>query len=304
MKKIILIIILACAFASASYAQASYDSVASFTAKTTIGVTDIFPFQTKVANKYTWRKITGASMWDRITDTTEARITTLLNASNSWNGINNFDGATFNSGSHGKVLFNGDSVVVTTSIWALWLQRYSASAIIGNYNAPFFNIYARTFTIVNAYGNDSASITYDDSTLTFSKNVEIPNLTITDEFIMDSSSNFNSIIYKYKLFSIPNTGDTIMTFTTREPFVELDLPGNVTPGISRFDMSKATLGQIVRIFNGEVSYTVILKDYVGNDDNLYLSANFTMGKNDIIELMCISPTKGSQIWVEVSRSNN
>src|SRR5574343_2076973 len=36
---------------------------------------------------------------------------------NTWAGIQTFNGATFNSGSHGKVLFNGDSVVITTSLW-------------------------------------------------------------------------------------------------------------------------------------------------------------------------------------------
>ncbi|EFK95510.1 hypothetical protein LDC_2476 [sediment metagenome] len=280
------------------YATSPADSVASFTDKTTIGVTDITPLQTKVANKYTWRKITGLNLWNQITDTTEARITTLLGASNSWNGINDFDGATFNSGSHGKVTFS-DSAIFTSRTEVGTLYPYNATSFIGDAGDPFLRIYSKNFVLINSGGTDSAYINIGSG-----GEIEIPRLTVTEQFIMDSSSSLNSIIYTYKKFEVPNTGDTIMTFTTKEPFVELDLPGNVTPGISRFDITGAAKGQVVRIYNGEASYTIILEDYVSGDDNLYLSANFTMGTNDVIELMCIDPSVSAQKWIEISRSNN
>jgi hypothetical protein len=297
-------IILVILLSAVCFGQASYDSVAAFTAKTTISLTDIFPFQTKVTNKYTWRKITGASMWDRITDTTEARITTLLNASNSWNGINNFDGATFNSGSHGKVLFNGDSVVCTTQMFTHGIQRTQASSMIGRFDVPFFNIYSKTFTIVNPGGNDSAQVSYDDSTITFSKNISMPNLTITGTVNMDSGTVFNTFVLGIDAYSPITVADTIITFPVGQvPIAAFILPGNLTDGISRITGTAFTNGQIIVLRNATVPYTILLKDRVGGDDNLYLEGNFTMGYNDIITLMCIAE-EPALAWVEVSRSNN
>ena len=283
------------------YAQATYDSVAAFTAKTTIGLTDIFPFQTKVSNKYTWRKITGASMWDRITDTTEARITTLLNASNSWNGINNFDGAIFNSGSHGTVLFNGDSVVCTTQMWTHGIQRYSASSIIGRNTAPFFNVYAKTFTVINTAETDSATISIDAS-----GKISIPSLVITQTMSIDSSASFNVIAYTPHEYTVPNIGDTILTLTSanRYSMIELDLPGNMNPGISRIYVQGAQKGMVLRLYNMDASYAAKFNDYVGNDDNLYLSAGFDFGQYDYLELMCVVESIIGQTWIETGRSNN
>src|SRR3990167_594267 len=285
-------------------AQVTYDSTANFTSKTTFGANDIIGFQTKVANKYAWRKMIFSNFWSQARDTTEARITTLLNASNSWNGINNFDGATFNAGSHGKVFFNGDSVVCTTQMWTHGIQRTQASSIIGRNTAPFFNIYANTFTIINDAGNDSASIKYNDSTITFSKNVSVPNINISESFTMDSGTVFNTFVLGVDAYSPITVADTIITFPVGQvPIAAFILPGNLTDGISRITGTAFTNGQIIVLRNATVPYTILLKDYVSGDDNLYLAGNFTMGYNDIITLMCIAE-EPALAWVEVSRSNN
>jgi len=296
-------IILAILLSAVCFGQASYDSVAAFTAKTTIGVTDIFPFQTKVANKYTWRKITGQSMWDRITDTTEARITTLLNASNSWNGINNFDGATFNAGAHGTVTF-GDSVVSLATTRLHQMRRYNAVSNIAAATEPMNNVYAKAFVVINDTENDSCVIFYDDSTLTFSKDISMPNLTITETVSMDSGTVFNTFVLGIDAYSPITVADTIITFPVGQvPIAAFILPGNLTDGISRITGTAFTNGQIIVLRNATVPYTILLKDYVSGDDNLYLAGNFTMGYNDILTLMCIAE-EPALAWVEVSRSNN
>jgi len=306
MKRITILLMIICSLTLEIIQAQTFDSLANKTAVTTINSTDLIAVQRKLANKYKNYKMTGLSLWNWVTAIIDTNETALLNASNSWNGINNFDGATFNSGSHGKVLFNGDSVVCTTQMFTHGIQRTQASSMIGRFDVPFFNIYSKTFTIVNPAGNDSAQVSYDDSTITFSKGISMPNLTITETVTIDSGAAFNVLNFTPHGYAVPNVGDTIMTLTgaNKKSFIILDLPGNITPGISNLDIDGASQGMVIRLVNNEASYTIILKDIVGNDDNLYLSANFTMGLLDYIELMCIDDGVDSQQWFETSRSNN
>lgn len=290
-----------CLLPEITYAQPTYDSVAAFTAKTTIGVTDIFPFQTKVSNKYTWRKITGASMWDRITDTTEARITALLAASNSWAGINNFDGATFNADAHGKVTF-ADSVVSATLLnFFAGIFPYNATSFVGSASNPYLRMYSKNFVLVNTAGTDSVYISIDAN-----GKVSIPSLTVTETMSIDSSASFDVIAYTPHEYTVPNIGDTILTLTStnRYSMIELDLPGNMNPGISRIYVQGAQKGMVLRLYNMDASYAAKFNDYVGNDDNLYLSAGFDFGQYDYLELMCVVESIIGQTWIETGRSNN
>ena len=61
---------------------------------------------------------------------------------------------------------------------------------------------------------------------------------------------------------------------------------------------------ILKMYNGDASYSIIFEDIVSGDDNLYLTANMTLGTYDYIELLCVDASKGAQKWIEMSRSNN
>lgn len=279
------------------------DSVAAFTDKTTIGLTDIFPFQTKVSNKYTWRKITGANMFNRITDTTEARVTALLAASNSWTGINNFDGATFNADAHGVVTFN-DSVVMGSAALPFYATRVyplGTGGFIGTAAKYYTSMYANSFVVMNSGGTDSVVINVNDDGA-----LSIPNLTVTETVTIDSAASFNVLAFEPHSFSIPNTTDTILTITSADRYsvIMLDLPGDVTPGISRIYVEGAQKGMVLRIYNDDAIGYCIFKDFVDSDDNLYMTANLTMNKYDYIEFMCVVESIIGQTWMETGRSNN
>ena len=293
------------------YAQPTYDSVASFTSVTSLGATDIIPMQIKVSNKYTWRKITGASLWSRMRDTTQAQLTSFKDLSNSWNGINNFDGATFNSGSHGGVVFDDSVTFTSNQVRFEYIRRYDAQSSIGLGSAPFDRIYANWFLATNPEGNDSVSISYDDSTLTFTMpatgTLEIPNLTITQSVMVDSGAGFRQIIYEPNGVSGISTTDTTLSLSSSQKYclALIDLAGNTSsPGISYFNITGATIGYTIRLVDVDVNFVITLKDFVGNDDNLYLTADLTLSQYDFLELMCIDETVGDQIWIETGRSNN
>ena len=290
-------IILVILLSTVCFGQASYDSVAAFTSKTTISLTDIFPFQTKVANKYTWRKITGTSMWDRITDTTEARITTLLNASNSWNGINNFDGATFNSGSHGKVIYADSVWQQTGSHYVNWMvPSTSPTGTVGTVGIPYYRMYSKGFVPMNPEGNDSCVISYDDSTLTFDKTIQAAEI-----------KGLSTISHTDLVYSVPDVADSVDTVGYAN-VVLFSLPGANMTNLETIVMSDIPTGSAhIVIFKAQSSdppYTVTLQDRDGtnsSDGNLELSGDFTLTEDDPIKLMYI---EGEGVWYEISESDN
>lgn len=304
MKKIILMIglvLIVYSLQPETIKAQTYDSLASFTAVTSLNATDLMPMQIKVSNKYKWRKITGASLWSRMRDTTQAQLTTLLNTSNSWNGINNFDGATFNSGSHGKVTFS-DSVIFASRTEIGSLYPYNATSFMGDQTDPFLRIYSKNFVLVNTAGTDSVVINVGTD-----GSLSIPNLTISGSMKIDSSATTDVMAFTPHSYTVPNTGDTILTLATanRYSLIELDLPGNMSPGISRLYVQGAQKGMIIRFYNGDASYSMEFEDLVGDDDNLYMAGDFaSMAKYDYIEFQCVVESIVGQTWIETGRSNN
>lgn len=283
-----------------NYCYAQTDTTLStITAVTTIGLTDYFPIQRDLSGTYTWRRITGQSMWDRITDTTEARITTLLNASNSWNGINNFDGATFNANAHGTVTFN-DSTKMGSAALPFYTQRLyplTTGGYIGTSSNPYTTMYANYFMIVNPTGapGDTVQISYDGINIKF-------NAPITGEI---DSLVVSTITANQSTYTIANITDSIITFdATNTSLVLLSTPGDVTsPGISKIADAYADIGKEVTIFNTSQTDTVLFKQYSAGDDNLFLAGNFYMGQNDVLVIQRVGILPGIS-WIEKSRSTN
>lgn len=285
-------------FTGDSHAQVTYDSTASFTSKTTIGATDIFGFQTKVSNKFAWRRMIGSNFWIQARDTTQAQITTLKNASNSWNGINNFDGATFNSGSHGGVTFQDSTTLQGTSYFSI-LMRRTSSSYIGTKALPIYSLSTIFLNVVNAAGTDSTVIYKDPIT----GDVVIPNLTVTETVTIDSGASLQTLILDETTYTPGTVADTVMNISNPRAYILCQLPGDITTGISALNIQGATAGQMLVFINNSASYIMKFNDFVGNDDNLILSANFALGYRDTIILMC-SGTAESPFWIEISRSNN
>ena len=250
----------------------------------------------------TWRYTLFSTFFSAIEDTADLYYPR-LSLSNTFTGINAFNGATFGAGAHGKVIFV-DSLVNTSGITYLNFGKpVSALAYWGSVAQPYNQVTARNFVVVNAEENDSAYINLDDSTISFTKALKL-----TDNISFDSASTFSVFNFEPHPYTIPTVGDTILTLTTSNLFscIELDLPGDLTPGISNFQIDTATKGMVLRIYNADALYDAYFVDLVGGDDNLYMSGNFTQtaGHYDFIEFQCVDATKGAQKWMQTSKSDN
>lgn len=225
-----------------------------------------------------------------------------LDSANTFSAIQTFNGANFAAGAHGTVTLS-DSVVIPGLLRSKKYDPYDATSTMGSSSNPMNQVWARSFYSPNQYGNDSVGFSYGDSTLTFTGNISMPSLTITESIMLDSGTVFNSFILGIDSHSPITVADTIATIDeVSPPLINLVLPGSMTTGISRLVIKPGSAGQIIVLRNGTVPYTYKLNDYIGNDDNLMLSADFTMGYNDTIVLMCI--VEDPQTWIEISRSNN
>lgn len=212
-------------------------------------------------------------------------------------------GATFSTGSNGTVDIQDSAL--TTGLWTNWLHARQAVTYIGSTTDPFFNVYSRNFVVVNPYENDSVYISYDDSTLSFNKAVSFPNLSITESVTIDSGATIGMFRLDQLTYNIPDVADTILKIplASAKSFIILNPPGNVT-NLNKFTLEGATIGTIVKIINADAFDTIALKDIVGNDDNLLLSADFTLGFYDSLDLLCVDDSPDAQIWIETARSNN
>lgn len=291
--KLIMFGLLLIAYCSPLYSQASYDSVAQFTDKSTIGITDIFPFQTKVANKYTWRKLTGANMFNRITDTTEARITALLAASNSWAGINNFDGATFNADAHGRVTF-GDSVSSATLLnFFAGIFPYNSTSFVGSAANPYLRMYSKNFVLVNSGGTDSAYINIVGG------KISMDSLEVTGEVDLPDSATFSGIALSEDNYQPTLTSDSIIVLTSISSSIVINPPGSMgSPGIEKITMTGAGNGQLLVVTNRQ-AVTIVFQDS-NADGNLYLATDFSMGQWGHLTLKYNSNILK---WIEVARSS-
>lgn len=288
MKKYIFITLLFL-LAYEAYPQVSLstrDSVTSFQP------IDLFWLQRKVTGSFVNRKVSWSYLRSNMIDYIDG-------LGNTWAATQTFSkGATFNAGSSAKVTIL-DSLIAT-SVYING-DPYNAGSRLGNLDKPFLVMYSKNFVIVNTAGTDSAYITLNSD-----GEISIPNLTVTEKMNIDSSATFDVLAFTPHSYTIPNIGDTILTIVTanRYSMLELDLPGNMTTGISRIYVQGAQKGMVLRIYNMDASYAAKIIDYNGNDDNMYLSADFDFGQYDYLELMCVVASIIGQTWIETGRANN
>jgi len=295
MKKLILILILLSTLPLFGQVRLStMDSI------TTFGIYDYSYWNALSGDAYLNRKVSWTAL-------RAAMIDYIDGLANTWALKQTFSsGATFSAGANGAVTFN-DSVVCIAGapLWVHWIQRVSPSSTIGSAAAPFFTIYANNFTVPNTEGNDSVSITYDDSTLTIDKAISFSGLTITESVGMDSGATFTGMILGNVEYTVSTAADSIITLTTYAPSVELILPADVTsPGISRLHVNEATKGQVIRLWNPGGAYVIAFTQSVADDDNLTMAGDDTLAYADNLTFQYIGLSGGKQIWMEVSRTDN
>lgn len=287
MKKIFLIVFLLL-LAYEAYPQIR---LSTMTEVTSLDTADLFWVNEFVTPNWVNRKLKWLNLRSNMIDYIEG-------LANTWAGIQTFNGATFNSGSHGKVLFNGDSVVITTSLWAHWLQRYAASSIIGNYNAPFFNVYAKTFTVINADETDSASISISST-----GKVAITDLLITETLSMDSAATLQALKLKPESYAIADVNDTVITTATLMSNMQLVLPGDVAMGIETINMDGVAAGHILIVYTTDIDDSVLIHEE--SDGNLKMAGDVWLRAGDNIAFMYIydQPALG-WYWMELWRKDN
>jgi len=290
MKKLIIILLMLLALPTYSQVKLSAQ-----TAITSLSPTDIMWWNTDVGGVFTHRKMTWAVLAGEISDTMNSK-------TNTWALKQTFSsGATFSAGANGTVSF-ADSVLMPSgsSLWVHWIQRSAVSSIIGNYNAPFFTIYAQHFTTTNLEGNDSCVISYDDSTLTFDKKISVGQLSITESFAIPDSATFNAIALSETGYAFSAITDSVVTLATPSSSIVLRGFGfSITPGVDSLVCAWAGNGQLLTITN-EVAFTVIIEDSYPDDGNIDLSADWSMAQGDILTLKYNSSL---HVWREVSKSD-
>lgn len=296
MRKILFVI---CVLFFSAFTFAQQDtSLTNILNKTTLSATDIVPFQITSGGNWYWRKITGANFWTQARDTTQAQLTTLLNASNSWNGINNFDGATFNAGSHGGVSVLDSLDWVTAYGQFLFPPSLGALSWIGSGAVPYDAIYSQSFVIINSGGSDSMTVVYEDGVTTFEGVVEadtikgLSTITFYGDGIIPSDVNDSTITIEY---------------TNSLQFL---LPGADMDNLEEIIMSDMPTGDVAHSLyiwiNESQDYNITFQDIDGtnsSDGNLQLNGDFDMDAGDMLHIQWLGNYDGG-LWIEVSRSDN
>lgn len=295
MKKYIFIILLFL-LAYEAYPQirlSSMDSVTTFTP------TDLFWLNTKPSSSFVNRKVSWSYLRSNMIDYIDG-------LANTWALKQTFtSGATFSAGANGGVTFS-DSVINTgTSNLNRIYPTTSSTSQIGTVLTPYQTIWGRYFRMPNTEGNDSCLISYDDSIVTFDKEVSIPNLNVTDNFAMDSAAALQSLKINPEEYTIANVADSVIAFDSLQSNVMFNTPGNVvTPGIEKITMTGAAVGHILILYTTEPSDSIVFQDS-NADGNLKMAGDFTMKNNDNIAFIFIrNETEGDNFWMEIWRKDN
>ena len=299
MKKYIFIILLFL-LAYEAYPQvrlSTMDSVTTFTP------TDLFWLNTKPSSTFLNRKVSWRSLRSNIEDF-------IADSAHTWAQRQTFsNGATFSAATYGSTTFSDSLCVVNGAVLAAhYIRPYlSTTGYIGDLTKPFGYIYSKNFVTVNAEGNDSCTISYDDSVLTINKELSVGTLTVTDNITMDSSGAFQSIHFKPNTYAITAVDDSIITIDTLKTNIELTLPGDVTsPGIEKITMTGVPDGHIIILYHHDLNDSVVFQD-ANADGNLKMAGDFYMNVGDNIAFMMTTGDYGGsegQHWIELWRKDN
>ena len=294
MKKLILILVLLTTYAYSQTKVSDMDSI------TTMVTTDLFWINKDIGSStFAHRQLSWTNLRNQMIDYIDG-------LANTWALKQTYSsGATFSAGANGKASF-ADSVYCSSFVnVGIGLPLSPGTGFWGISTQPFYQMTALNFIVPNSEGNDSCAISYDDSTLSFSKAVSFSGLTITESVGVDSGAAFTGMIWSNVEYTVSTAADSIITLTTYAPSVELVLPADVnSPGISRIHVNEATKGQIIRLWNPGLAYVIAFTQSVGDDDNLVMAGNDTLAYADNITFQYIGLSGGKQIWMEVNRSDN
>ena len=292
MKKLILILVLLTTYAYSQTKVSDMDSI------TTMVTTDLFWINKDIGSStFAHRQLSWTNLRNQMIDYIDG-------LANTWALKQTYSsGATFSAGANGKASF-ADSVYCSSFVnVGIGLPLSPGTGFWGISTQPFYQMTALNFIVPNSEGNDSVSITYDDSTLSFSKDVSIPNLTISETFIMDSAATIQSLKINHEEYTIANVGDTVITPASLMSNIELALPGYVTK-IEKINMSGSASGHIIILTTYSSTDSVTFYDNQA-DGNLKLAGNFTMGQYDNLALIYIDDQgNGFAGWIEIWRKDN
>lgn len=159
--------------------------------------------------------------------------------------------------------------------------------------------------IYNNAWDDSASISYNGTIISFNKPISSSSLTLTDELELDSATTMVSFKLSPASYQIVNVGDSVLTIDSLMSNVLLLLPGDVTtPGIEKITMEDAPEGHILILYITTTSDSVVFRD-MESDGNLQISGDFTMNTHDTIQLMYIKDADAAEYyWIRIGGSDN
>ena len=301
MKKLILILILLSTLPLFGQVRLStMDSI------TTFGIYDYSYWNALSGGAYLNRKVSYTTLALSLAATIDDYTLTWVNAQ-TFTATPIFNrGATFSAGTHGAVTFN-DSTYFPANPTIIRFQKPLSKATInaiGTLSEPYDIIYADVFRIPNTEGNDSVSVTYDDSTLTFDKDISIPNLSVTETFSMDSAAAIQSLKLTNNAYTIVDVGDSVITTATLMSNIQLALPGDVTKGIETITMTGAAVGHIILLYTTDADDSVLFVD-AASDGNLYMAGNLWLRAGDNIAFMYIYDQPSlAWAWMELWRKDN
>lgn len=222
-------------------------------------------------------------------------------SSNTFTGIQTFNGATFAAGSHGVTTF-ADSAIFTSRTELSSTYPYNATSFMGSTADPFLRMYAKNFWVVNSAGDDSVAISYNET----DDAVNIDNLTIGTQVNMDSAVGFQNINFISHQIDIDDVGDSVISVGQKMTSIWLNLPGDMQESLEELSISGFSVGDFVIIYNGDATDTCTFEDITGGDGdcNMQLAGDFNMNSQyDSIALLCVSVADGVTNWIELWRKD-
>ena len=300
MKKLILILVLLTTYAYSQTKVSDMDSI------TTMVTTDLFWINKDIGSStFAHRQLSWTNLRNQMIDYIDG-------LANTWALKQTYSsGATFSAGANGGVTF-GDTVTANAPFrfgYAYNLPTADATVSLGGFVGvtPYWfswvwthNIGSDALWVYNDERNDSVSITYDDSTLTFDKKITVGQLSVTGSFAIPDSATFDGLALSEDNYSPSFVTDSVITLTSVSSSIIIIPPGAMaTPGIEKVLMTGAGEGQLLVITNYTAS-SVTFQDDEG-DGNLKLAGDFAMGQADILMLKYSS---AKTYWYEISRSAN
>ena len=296
MKQLILAILILTGVSFGQTARTARDSV------TTLKQTDIMSWQTSVGGVFKGRQMS----WRLMSAETRAYV---LSSTNTFTGLNYFNGGVHLAGAHGEVTF-ADSVWMTAELYTSTITpRTNLAWGLGQYGRRYLwgyieDIYTAKIHILDPASSDSTDgveITYDGRYVDFG----------TVNLTADTITGLTAISQWEGGHTVSSVTDSIITVDYGNNVAFL-LPGANMLTLEHITMSEIPTGAVHNVtfwILDSQDYNIIFHDVDGtnsSDGNLQLNGDFDMDAGDSLTLQWRdgqTATSGGD-WQEVSRSNN